>query len=106
MYQNVVIGFPLVEPWELLAYDKDDWEQNEEANTLFTETRYLPTVMKEAGLVQSTREVKRNRPDLCKALDEIGCIDLKWGKKRLYIVVGSKDKVEHKPYELRKTAVE
>ena len=41
MYHNVVIGTPLVEPWELLASDVEDWEANEKAQTLFTETRNL-----------------------------------------------------------------
>lgn len=88
MFHNVVIGKPLVEPSTLLANDLTDWEETEKKNTLFTDTRYLPAVMKEAGIVNSTGEVRRNRPDLCVTLDNVDCINLKWGKKRLYIIVG------------------
>lgn len=88
MFHNVVIGKPLVEPSILLANDLTDWEETEKKNTLFTDTRYLPAVMKEAGIVNSTGEVRRNRPDLCITLDKVDCINIKWGKKRLYIIVG------------------
>ena len=88
MFHNVVIGKPLIEPSTLLANDLTDWEETEKKNTLFTDNRYLPAVMKEAGIVNSTGEVRRNRPDLCITLDEIDCINIKWGKKRLYIIVG------------------
>jgi hypothetical protein len=88
MFQNVVVGKPLVEPASLLALDKRDWEENEKKNTLFTETRFLPAIMKEAGMVQSTGEVRRNKPELCITLDKPDCMNVKWGKKFLYIVVG------------------
>lgn len=88
MFHNVVIGKPVVEPWLLLANDEKDWEETEKKDTLFTETRYLPAIMKEAGVVSSTGEVRRNRPELCTTLDTVDCLNIKWGKKRLYIIVG------------------
>lgn len=88
MFYNVVVGKPIVEPWLLFANDLVDWDENEKKNTLFTETRFLPTIMKEAGIVSSTGEVRRNRPELYITLDKVDCINIKWGKKRLYIVVG------------------
>ena len=88
MFHNVVIGEPIVDVVSLLAYDNDDWEENEKKNTLFTETRFLPAIMKEAGIVQSTGEVRRNKPELAITLDKLDCINLKWGKKFLYIIVG------------------
>ena len=88
MFHNVVIGKPIVDVKSLLAVDDNDWEDNEKKNTLFTETRFLPAVMKEAGLVQSTGEVRRNKPELCIALDKLDCVNIKWGKKFLFIVVG------------------
>ena len=91
MYENVVIDTLPFHPAELLAYDMTDWDKNEKNKTLFTSTRYLPNVMKEAGIVQSTREVRRNRPELCRNLDERDFIELKWGKRFLFIVVGEKD---------------
>ena len=88
MFHNVVIGTPIVDASSLLAMDDKDWEENEKDITLFTETRFLPAIMKEAGIVQSTSEVRRNRPELCVTLDKLDCINLKWGKKFLYIIVG------------------
>lgn len=64
VYENVVIGFPLVKASELLAKDEKDYSNNEFKKTLFTSTRFLPRIMVEAGLVKSTSEVKRNRPNL------------------------------------------
>lgn len=88
MFLNVVIGKPLVDPKTLLALDDLDWKDNEQPQTLFTETRYLPAVMKEAGVVQSTSEVRKNRPDLNISLENPDCLWVKWGKKRLYVIVG------------------
>ena len=88
MFHNVVIGKPLFEPWVLLAHDSQDWLETEEKDTLFTDTRFLPAIMKEAGVVSSTGEVRRNRPEYCINLNEVDCVNVKWGKKRLYIIVG------------------
>ena len=88
MFHNVVVGKPIVDVSCLLAVDEKDWEENEKKNTLFTETRFLPAIMKEAGIVQSIGEVRRNKKELCISLDNVDCINLKWGKKFLFIVVG------------------
>lgn len=66
MFHNVVIGKPIVKIETLLATDKKDWEENEKEKTLFTETRFLLMI----------------------TLDKPDCINIKWGKKFLYIVVG------------------
>ena len=89
MIQNIVIGEPLIPPEKLLAKDQDDWEDNEKRQTLFTQTRFLPTVLKEAGIVSSTSEVRRNRPDLMKELTELDFLQIKIGKKTIFIVVGN-----------------
>lgn len=88
MIQNVVIGRPLIDASTLIALDERDWEENEKQNTLFTETRFLPAVMKEAGIVQSISEVRRNKPELFVFLEKLDCVNIKWGKKFLFIVVG------------------
>lgn len=88
MFQNVVIGKPIYSEKLLIAFDENDWEENEKKNTLFTETRFLPAIMKEAGIVKSTGEVRRNKPELCITLDRLDCLNIKWGKKFLYIIVG------------------
>lgn len=88
MFANVVVGKPLVSPDTLLALNKEDWEQNEKKATLFTETRYLPAIMKEAGIVSSTNEVRRNNQKYNVTLDKPDCMMVKWGKKYLYVVIG------------------
>lgn len=88
MFMNVVIGEPLCSPQDVLAFDEKDWEENEKKQTLFTHSRYLPAIMKEAGIVSSISEVRRNRPDLSIVLTKPDFIEVKWGKKRLFIVVG------------------
>lgn len=88
MFQNVVVGKPIIEVETLFATDKKDWEENERQNTLFTETRFLPSIMKEAGIVKSTGEVRRNRPELMITLNSLDFLKIKWGKRYLYIAVG------------------
>ena len=66
----------------------EDWVKNERSQTYFTDERFLPAVLKEAGIVPSTSEVRRNRPELMITVDKPDCFWVKWGKKRVYIVVG------------------
>ena len=87
-FQNVVIGTPLFEPKELIAINDLDWDKNEKPVTYFTEERFLPKIMKEIGLVSATSEVRRNKPELMITLDKPDCFWLKWGKKKVWIVVG------------------
>lgn len=89
MIQNVVIGVPLVPANELIAFNLDDWKGIEQGQTMFTSTRFLPAVMKEAGLVSSTSEVRRNQPRLAVNLNKPDCFWLKWGKRFLFVVVGA-----------------
>lgn len=80
-FQNVIIDTPLVHPSYLFAFNEQDWEENEKENTLFTSERFLPRILVEAGIVKSTSEVKRNKPQLCITLDKIDFLEIKWGKK-------------------------
>lgn len=89
MFHNVVIGNPIVEPKTLLALDDIDWETNEKEKTLFTDIRFLPAIMKEAGIVKSIADIRKNKPELVITLNEPDCLWIKWGKKFLYIVVGN-----------------
>lgn len=68
--ENIVIGSPIVEPSTIFSYDLDDWQNNEEAKTYYTEERYLPKILKKIGFVNSTSEVRRNRKDLCITLNK------------------------------------
>lgn len=88
MIKNVIIGEPLVKPKSLLSVNEADWVNNEQEYTVHTQTRFLPTLMKEIGMVNSTSEVRRNKPDLVKTLDKPDCLTVKWGKKIIFIIVG------------------
>ena len=89
MIQNIVVGNILCDPSLLFANDVNDWEENEKKMTLFTETRFLPAILKEAGIVSSTSEVRRNRPDLVRTLDTVDFFQVKLGKKIVFIAVGN-----------------
>lgn len=88
MKQNVIIGKPVCEPWLMFANDKNDWKDNEDRNTLITEERFLPRILVECRIVKSINEVKRNKTELVKTLDSVDFIEVKWGKKRVFIQVG------------------
>lgn len=88
MFQNVVIGKPLIEPWKLISSSEKEFLSFDKKNTLFTEERFLPQILIDAGVVSSKSEVRRNKPELCITLNDLDCFFVKWGKKRLYIVVG------------------
>ena len=88
MFHNVVIGTPLVEPWELFSTSKEDFEKFELKDTLFTDERFLPAVLVEAGVVPSRNEVRRNKPELYKFLNGPDFIEVKWGKNKIFIAVG------------------
>lgn len=89
MYQNVMIGYPIVALSDLIPV-------NEFKDTLVTSTRYLPKIMVEAGITPSISEVRRNRPDLCITFpdDMTDCITVKWGKKFLYIIIGKNEPID------------
>lgn len=89
IYQNIIVGQPLIgTPKHLFSYNNEDWILNEFKNTLWTNERYLPKILVDAGIVNSTSEVRRNRPDLVKTLNCLDFIEVKWGKKRVFILVG------------------
>ena len=88
MYQNVIIGNPLLVPaWELFADSESDWIANESQQTLLTETRLLSKVLVEAGLAPSIGEVRRNQPKMHVLLNKPDFFVVKWGKKYLNVAV-------------------
>ena len=88
MIENIVIGTPLVDPSTLFSKDVEDWTKVEKEKTLFTTERNLPRLMKEAGMVSSVSEVRRNQPKLCVDLNTPDFLKIKWGKRFLFILVG------------------
>ena len=88
MMHNIVIGTPLVESWTLISSSEEEWEQFDKRDTLFTNERFLPAALVEAGIVKSNSEVKRNKPELYIALNTPDCFWVKWGKQRIWVIVG------------------
>lgn len=43
--ENIVIGQPLVNPYEIFSEDTDDWNSNESDKTYCTNERYLPRIL-------------------------------------------------------------
>ena len=104
---NIVVGKPITEEWQLLALDKNDWEEKEKFETIWVEDRFLPDILTQEikvkhfngknELVEDTvklnvfpskSQLRKNRPDLCLMLDKLDFLELKIGKKRFWIVVG------------------
>jgi len=86
--ENIVVGKPIVEPVEIFARDMEDWEQVEKEKTIWTEERNLAVILKELGVVKSVSEVRRNKPQLYVKLDKLDYMEVKWGKRKLFVLVG------------------
>ena len=86
--ENIVIGKPIVEEWQMFASDINDWELCEKEKTIWTDNRDLASILKDIGFVKSKSEVRRNKPELCIHLDKLDFLEVKWGKKKLFILVG------------------
>lgn len=86
--ENIIIGKPLCEPHELLALNISDWNDNESKLTHFTETRFLPDVLRECELTkESNNWFRKNKPELLITLDKFDFIQFKLGKKKSLITV-------------------
>lgn len=85
---NIVVGEPIVALHELLAFNIDDFLDNELQHTFYTTERWLPNILVRIGAMKSKGEIKRNRPDLVVELNDLDCFWVKIGKKKYYIVVG------------------
>lgn len=86
--ENVVVGKPIIDPSKIFARSLRDWVEVEEPKTVFIEERNLPTILKNLGVVKSISEVRRNKPQLCIQLDKVDYIEVKWGKRKIFILVG------------------
>ena len=94
--ENVVIDSPIVNPSVIFSDNNDDWINNERIKTYYTSERFLPKILKEIGFVQSTSEVRRNKPKLCITLDKPDFLEVKWGKKKCWILVGLNKEQEYR----------
>lgn len=86
--ENIVINSPLVPPEDIFATFHKDWINIEQDKTYYTEETFLPRIMVELGIVKSVSEVKRNKPELVKELNNYDYLEIKWGKRKLFILVG------------------
>jgi len=88
---EIVIDKPLLEP-EKLGFNDGT------ISTLFTSERYLPKLLVDIGFFKSNSEVRKNRPDLVKELNTLDMLEIKIGKKIVWILVGL-TKENYKKYE-------
>lgn len=89
--ENIIIGCPIVKDVELMfAKDLTDWHNNEAEKTILIPTgiNNIAELLVLLGIVKSKSEVRRNKPELCKVFDKPDYIEVKWGKRRLYVLIG------------------
>lgn len=55
---------------------------------MYEEERFLPKLLVKYGFTSSVKEIRRNRQDLVEELNNLDFLEIKIGKKRLWIVVG------------------
>lgn len=89
--ENIVINSPLLSPEDMFSSSHEDWINVEQDKTYYTEETFLPKIMVEIGIVKSINEVRRNKPNLLMNLDKPDYIEIKWGKRKLFILVGEND---------------
>ena len=89
--ENIVINSPLVPSEEIFALSHEDWINIEQDKTYYTEETFFPRIMVDIGVAKSTSEVKRNKPELVKELNNYDYLEIKWGKRKLFILVGRKN---------------
>ena len=88
--ENIVIGTSIADPKDMFANSDDDWNVIEKEKTYYTDERFLPRILVDLGIYPSISEIRRNKPELVKSLENLAFIDgLKAKKKRkLWILVG------------------
>ena len=90
--ENIVIGKPLIDEANLFAFSNEDWTENEQYLTYWTNERFLPRILVELGFYPSISEIRRNKPELVKTLDSVDFFKLKVKKKRyVWIAVGEEN---------------
>lgn len=86
-FKNIIIGKPIVHPWYIFCEYENEWKEEKE-NIYYTEERFLPKIMVDLGIVKSISEVRRNQPKYVCTLDKLDYMEVKWGKNKLFILVG------------------
>ena len=86
--ENIVIGKPIIDEATLLSKGIEDWNNIESTKTVYDTERFLPKLLVKYGFTKSIAEIKRNRPDLVKQLNTLDYLEIKLGKRKIFIVVG------------------
>lgn len=86
--ENVIIGRLLCPQEELFGFNVDDYIINEMPKTTFITERFLPKILVDLGIVKSIRDVRSNKPQYVINLNRPDFIEIKWGKRKLWIAVG------------------
>lgn len=107
--ENIIIGTPIVSFETIFSDDTEEDIKIEKEKTIWTDERFLPKILAgdinasyyengklvtgtiNLGIAPSASEVRRNRKDLVRSLDKLDYEEIKYGKRRLYILVGLKD---------------
>lgn len=79
--ENIVIGEPLCNLEELLGKDYKNV-------TVFDDELYLPRLLVKYRFTKSTSKIRRNRKDLCIELNKPDFLEIKIGKKKIWVVKG------------------
>lgn len=96
--ENIVVGFPIIDEKLMFAINENDWDYIEKEKTYYTIERYLPNILLELGVVPSKAEIRRNKPELLISLNNLDFMEIKWGKRKLYILVGFETEEERDNY--------
>lgn len=86
-YRDIIIGQPIVDPWYIFCKEKYEWDSVKD-DIYYTDERFLPKLMVDLDIVKSISEVRRNKPELLMTLDKLDYLEIKWGKNRLFVLVG------------------
>jgi hypothetical protein len=85
--ENIVLSNAVLDPFGLLSNGTIlDWEFEKEQTLFNVDETFLPRILVLAGIAPSTSEVKRNHPNLWRDVPEGQFTEVKWGKRRLFIV--------------------
>ena len=87
--ENIVIGSPIVSEESMFSADAEDWTNNEKQKTIYTDERFLPKILVDIGIAPSISEVRRNKPSLMCNLNTLDFFEVKWGKRKVWVLVGN-----------------
>ena len=85
-FENIILEDSEINPIGMLSQNEGDWEYNELPKTIWVKERYIPNILVECGIVKSKNEIRRNKPELCIDLPKNQYVEIKWGKRKFWIL--------------------